>query len=138
MPWIEISIDGYRIWPIAGKIRQKVWKKYHDWKLLVACTHSPKLMDAAAPASPALTRTLQCYKFEKKIYNCKNATLMYIIQTNIYWVDAKLLLERLYTQWLIFMTFSVLQVYANNDMLFKKFFLWRCQCAEKGFNPQYF
>ena len=54
---LEISIDGCRIWPLAGKISQNSLNVVSG-KLTGACTRCPKLTGAAAPVAPVLTRAL--------------------------------------------------------------------------------
>ena len=51
VPLLEISIDRFKIWPLAGKIRQNSQAS----KLTGACTRCPKQTGAAAPFAPALT-----------------------------------------------------------------------------------
>ena len=43
VPWLEISIDGCRIWPIAEKVRQKSVKEVSGLKI-DGCMHQlPKI-----------------------------------------------------------------------------------------------
>ena len=54
VPLLDISIDGYRIWTLAGKSRQKIVTEEAALKI-EGCMHPlPKLRSAVAPVVPAL------------------------------------------------------------------------------------
>ena len=65
VPWLEISIDGCRIWPIAEKVRQKSVKEVSGLKI-DGCMHQLPKIDGCSCTYHICCNQVPCLVFEAK------------------------------------------------------------------------